>query len=75
MKFDEAQQMASRLRDEMARAIIGQDAVVQEILIAFFAGGHVLLRGVPGPGQDAPDQDAGPGDSPEVQPHPVHART
>ncbi len=48
MNFDEAQRMASRLRDEMARAIIGQDAVVQEILIAFFAGGHVLLRGVPG---------------------------
>ena len=36
------------MRDELARAIIGQQAVVQEILTAFFAGGHVLLRGVPG---------------------------
>src|SRR3954452_11637170 len=48
MSFDEAQRLASRLRDELGRAIIGQDAVVQEILTAFFAGGHCLLRGVPG---------------------------
>ncbi len=48
MQFDEAQGLAARLRDELGRAIIGQQAVVQEILTAFFAGGHVLLRGVPG---------------------------
>ena len=48
MQFDEAQGLASRLRDELGHAIIGQQAVVQEILTAFFAGGHVLLRGVPG---------------------------
>src|SRR6267378_1480883 len=48
MTLDEAQRLASRLRSELGRAIIGQQAVVQEILIAFFAGGHVLLRGVPG---------------------------
>jgi MoxR-like ATPase len=48
ISFDEAQRLASRLRAELGRAIIGQDAVVQEILTAFFAGGHCLLRGVPG---------------------------
>jgi MoxR-like ATPase len=48
MTLDEAQRLASRLRDELGRAIIGQHAVVQEILTAFFAGGHCLLRGVPG---------------------------
>jgi MoxR-like ATPase len=48
MSFDEAQRLASRLRDELGRAIIGQDDVVQEILTAFYAGGHCLLRGVPG---------------------------
>src|SRR5437867_9246175 len=45
---EEAQRLAARLRDELGRAIIGQHAVVQEILTAFFAGGHCLLRGVPG---------------------------
>jgi len=48
ISFDEAQRLASRLRAELGRAIVGQDAVVQEILTAFFAGGHCLLRGVPG---------------------------
>jgi MoxR-like ATPase len=48
MSFDEAQRLASRLRAELGRAIVGQDAVVHEILTAFFAGGHCLLRGVPG---------------------------
>jgi len=46
--FRQAEQAASRLRAELARAIVGQDAVVQEVLTAFVAGGHVLLRGVPG---------------------------
>jgi MoxR-like ATPase len=48
MQLDEAQHVAVRLRAELGRAIIGQDQVVHEILTAFFAGGHVLLRGVPG---------------------------
>jgi MoxR-like ATPase len=48
MTLDEAQRLASRLRGELGRAIIGQQAVVGEILTAFFAGGHCLLRGVPG---------------------------
>jgi len=48
ISFDAAQHLASRLRAELGRAIVGQDAVVHEILIAFFAGGHCLLRGVPG---------------------------
>ena len=48
MSFDEAQRLAARLRVELGQAIIGQDAVVQEILTAFLAGGHCLLRGVPG---------------------------
>ena len=30
------------------KAIVGQQRVVREILIAFLAGGHCLLRGVPG---------------------------
>ena len=48
MELDDAQRLALRLREELAHAIIGQQSVVQEILTAFFAGGHVLLRGVPG---------------------------
>jgi MoxR-like ATPase len=39
---------AVRLRREVARRIIGQDGVVEEILMAILAGGHTLLVGVPG---------------------------
>jgi MoxR-like ATPase len=48
VSFDDAAALASRLREELARAIIGQRTVVHEILVAFLAGGHCLLRGVPG---------------------------
>src|SRR6185437_591109 len=48
LAFEEAGRLALRLREELGRAIFGQREVVHEILIAFFAGGHVLLRGVPG---------------------------
>jgi MoxR-like ATPase len=40
--------LASALQDELSRVIVGQQQVITEILIAFLAGGHVLLRGVPG---------------------------
>jgi MoxR-like ATPase len=39
---------AARIEKELATAIVGQQRVIREILIAFVAGGHCLLRGVPG---------------------------
>src|SRR4029079_10696835 len=39
---------ASRLREEVARRIVGQENVLEEILMALLAGGHALLVGVPG---------------------------
>jgi MoxR-like ATPase len=38
----------ARLREEIARRIVGQHAVLDEILMAIMAGGHALLVGVPG---------------------------
>ncbi len=46
--YERAERTASALRDQLARAIVGQRPVVDEILTAFVAGGHCLLRGVPG---------------------------
>jgi MoxR-like ATPase len=36
------------VRSELAKVIVGQEEVVEQILIAIFAQGHVLLEGVPG---------------------------
>ncbi|HEX5131905.1 MAG TPA: MoxR family ATPase [Candidatus Krumholzibacteria bacterium] len=44
-KFNES---CSRLRTEIGKVIVGQDQVIEELLIALFAGGHCLLVGVPG---------------------------
>ena len=40
--------VAGQLRAEVGKRIIGQQQVVEEVLIAMFAGGHALLVGVPG---------------------------
>jgi MoxR-like ATPase len=39
------------VRAEIGKVMVGQDAVVEGTLIALFAGGHVLLEGVPGLGK------------------------
>jgi MoxR-like ATPase len=39
---------SKKLRDEIGKAVIGQEAVVERLLVALLAGGHVLLEGMPG---------------------------
>jgi MoxR-like ATPase len=36
------------LKQEIKKVIVGQDAVVEEVLLSIFSGGHALLIGVPG---------------------------
>ena len=36
------------LKQEISKVIVGQDAVIEQILISIFSGGHSLLVGVPG---------------------------
>src|SRR3954452_25486749 len=38
----------AKLKAEMGKVIVGQQAVLEELLIAIFARGHCLLIGVPG---------------------------
>jgi MoxR-like ATPase len=39
---------SQKLRDEIGKAVVGQDAAVERLLVALLAGGHVLLEGMPG---------------------------
>ena len=48
MSLSETSALVSALQHELRRVIVGQDEVIEEILIGFLAGGHCLLRGVPG---------------------------
>src|SRR5471030_1089348 len=38
----------ARVRTEVGKAVVGQDAAVTGLMIALLASGHVLLEGVPG---------------------------
>ena len=46
--FDDAAELAAALEREIGRVIIGQHEIVREVLVCLLAGGHCLLRGVPG---------------------------
>ena len=39
---------SQKLRDEIGKAVIGQDAAIERLLVALLANGHVLLEGKPG---------------------------
>lgn len=38
----------SQLKEEIQKVIVGQDIIIEEMLVALLAGGHCLLEGVPG---------------------------
>ena len=46
--LDDVRNLAEAIRGEVAKAIVGQGEVVEHLLIALFARGHVLLEGPPG---------------------------
>ena len=37
-----------KIKAELGKVIVGQDEVIEQLLIALFAGGHCILEGVPG---------------------------
>lgn len=51
LSLDQASRLAEQIHTEIAKALIGQRAVIRETLIALLAGGHVLIEGVPGLGK------------------------
>ncbi len=50
-QFEQAAKVAVAMRAEIGRALVGQKEVVDAVLCALLAGGHVLVEGVPGLGK------------------------
>ena len=50
-EITEFMEIARRLEQELDAIVVGQQRVIRELLLALFAGGHVLLEGVPGLGK------------------------
>ena len=40
--------LASRIRGELGKVIVGQDEVIEQVLVCYFARGHALFEGLPG---------------------------
>ena len=47
-RIERAGEILGRVREEVGRAVVGQHAMVDRLLIGLLTGGHVLLEGVPG---------------------------
>ncbi len=50
-EFSEYTKLGEQLKNEISKALIGQEQIVFEVLIALFSAGHVLVEGVPGLGK------------------------
>jgi MoxR-like ATPase len=48
LSAEAAREALGRVRTEVAKAVVGQDAAVSGLLVALLTGGHVLMEGVPG---------------------------
>lgn len=48
LRVEELNEVASRIRNEIGKVIVGQDRVLNMLLTALLANGHVLIEGVPG---------------------------
>jgi MoxR-like ATPase len=51
LNIEQASQALQRVATEVGRVLIGQDELVEQVLIGLLARGHVLLEGVPGLGK------------------------
>jgi MoxR-like ATPase len=51
MTIQQFAQAFAAIRSEVSRVLLGQDEVVEQVLLAIFARGHVLIEGVPGLGK------------------------
>ena len=41
-------ELVGKIRDEVAKVIVGQEKLVDRLILALVTGGHILLEGVPG---------------------------
>ena len=46
--LDQGAAFLSRVREAVAARVVGQDAAIEDALVAFLARGHLLIEGVPG---------------------------
>lgn len=53
MELEEIQHLGERIKNNIAKVIVGKDSTIEHVIIALFCSGHVLLEDVPGVGKTA----------------------
>lgn len=51
VEFARAKEVVVNIQAQIAKVLVGQDVVVDQVIIALLSGGHVLIEGVPGLGK------------------------
>ncbi len=69
---DEARTSLQEALHEIKRVIVGQDAMLERVLVSLLAGGHVLLEGVPGLAKTLTFKTLSQGARRQLRTHPVH---
>jgi hypothetical protein len=59
---------------EVAKVVVGQEYMVNRLLIGLFTNGHILLEGVPGLGEDPYRKYPGPCAAPGFSAHSIYTR-
>ena len=60
------------VRDQVHRVIVGQDVLIDRLLVGFLCGGHVLVEGVPGLAKTLTVSTLASAMRPRLRTHPVH---
>ena len=47
-KIDQQSQFINRIKEELSKVLVGQQNMVDKLLIGLLSNGHILLEGVPG---------------------------
>ncbi|OUS29255.1 AAA family ATPase [Gammaproteobacteria bacterium 45_16_T64] len=50
-QFDKANMLVSTIREQINQVLVGQTKIIDQVLVALLASGHVLIEGVPGLGK------------------------
>lgn len=51
MEYKQAAQLAEQIKTNISRVLVGKEQVIELVIAAFFAGGHILLEDMPGTGK------------------------
>ncbi len=72
-RIDRFQEVQRSIVREVRKVIVGQDEVIEQVMISLFVGGHCLITGLPGTAKTLLVRTLAADARPGVQAHPVHA--